>query len=157
MGGGLFTRGTFTMEGGSISGCTAEKKGNGVGLTLMGGDNPIFEISGDARVAPNNDVYVGSYCQKIKIVGDLTATTPVATITPGAYTGSPTVLVGESAKIKDNYLKFRLSDRDYSIKDDGTIEKGFTVFDNDDLDYVITKIASLESGSSQKVIITKNE
>ena len=156
MGGGLFTRGTFTMEGGSISGCTAEKKGNGVGLTLMGGDNPIFEISGDARVAPNNDVYVGSYCQKIKIVGDLTATTPVATITPGAYTGSPTVLVGESAKIKDNYLKFRLSDRDYSIKDDGTIEKGFTVFDNDDLDYVITKIASLESGSSQKVIITKN-
>jgi len=156
MGGGLFTRGTFTMEGGSISGCTAENVGNGVGLTYMGGDNPIFEISGDARVDPNNDVYVGSGCQKIKIVGDLTATAPVAKITPESYTGSPTVLVGDSTKIKNNYLKFMLSDRDYSIKDDGTIEKGFTVFDNDDLVTAISKINGLSSSQSLKINLAKD-
>lgn len=89
-GGGVYvtgdesTSGTFTMEGGTFSGNKATEKGNGAYV------NPCaFKMSGAAKFAEDNDVYlnaVGSLIPTITVAGSLTAESPVATITPSAYT-----------------------------------------------------------------------
>ncbi|MDE5613032.1 MAG: leucine-rich repeat protein, partial [Treponemataceae bacterium] len=105
-GGGVYLYiGTFTMTGGTISGCEAENGGGvytylSTTFTMSGGtissnkatykkgggvyNQGTFNMSGAAKVESDNDVYL--YVNKtICIAGSLMAESPVATITPYAY------------------------------------------------------------------------
>ena len=90
-GGGVAIIGTFSMSGGTIGGetedlaCTAEK-GGGVYVAYYNGTESAttFEMSGGAVISSNNDVYLAKEAS-IKVTGNLTGTTPVATITPNEY------------------------------------------------------------------------
>jgi hypothetical protein len=98
---------TVTMSGGVISGNTAGTTGNGVHV----GDNAeptVFKMSGGARIAPNNNVYLLSG-KTIEITGTLTGTRPVAVIKPEDTAGGAHILSPEnSALVSSNYLKFVL-------------------------------------------------
>lgn len=156
---------TFIMTGGSIYNNENESWGDkSLGAAVrVGGTNGTFEISGSASIPGGvngatgpgkNDVFLGG--KLITITNDLTADAPVATITPEAYPTSSIdvqVLDGTPALLNSSHNKFKLSDRDYSIKDDGYIEEGFTVFDNNDLATAITKIAGLSSSDTLKVTL----
>ena len=88
MGGGVFiANGSFTMEDGAISGNTATR-GSGVYISPAG----TFEMSGTAKIAEDNDVYFEGNDTTISVASDLTAESPVATITPSAYTAGTQVL-----------------------------------------------------------------
>ena len=90
-GGGVAIIGTFSMSGGTIGGetedlaCTAEK-GGGVYVAYYNGTESAttFEMSGGAVISSGNDVYLAKEAF-IKVTGNLTGTTPVATITPDEY------------------------------------------------------------------------
>ena len=90
-GGGVAIIGKFSMSGGTIGGetedlaCTAEK-GGGVYVAYYNGTESAttFEMSGGAVISSNNDVYLAKEAS-IKVTGNLTGTTPVATITPNEY------------------------------------------------------------------------
>ena len=88
MGGGVFiANGSFMMEDGAISGNTATR-GSGVYISPAG----TFEMSGTAKIAEDNDVYFEGNDTTISVASDLTAESPVATITPSAYTAGTQVL-----------------------------------------------------------------
>ena len=89
-GGGIFVRTsiTITMNGGTISGNNATDGGNGVFFDIASKLN----MSGTAKVENGNDIFFNGTASKISITGDLTAATPVATITPSAYTANRQVL-----------------------------------------------------------------
>ena len=89
-GGGIFVRTsiTITMNGGTISGNNATDGGNGVFFDIASKLN----MSGTAKVENGNDIFFNGTTSKISITGDLTAATPVATITPSAYTANRQVL-----------------------------------------------------------------
>ncbi len=74
----------FTMSGGTISGNTAPGKGGGVYVFSS------FAMSGSAKVAADNDVYL--MMNEIKVAGALSASSPVATITTWFYSASREVL-----------------------------------------------------------------
>ena len=107
-GGGIYSAGTLSITGGMISDCTA-KSGGGIyvydKLSMSGGtisgNNASYgkgaylsstgklNMSGTAQFAESDDVYIyasGSNIPTITITDTLTASTPVATITPSAYT-----------------------------------------------------------------------
>ena len=88
-GGGSIVFGTLTMSGGTISGNNASY-GKGAYLSSTGKLN----MSGTAQFAESDDVYYasGSNIPTITITGALSAATPVATITPSAYTANRQVL-----------------------------------------------------------------
>lgn len=113
-GGGIYSAGTLSITGGMISDCTA-KSGGGIyvydKLSMSGGtisgNNASYgkgaylsstgklNMSGTAQFAESDDVYIyasGSNIPTITITGALTAATPVATITPSAYTANRQVL-----------------------------------------------------------------
>ena len=73
----------FYMQGGEISGNTLQVGAGGSGVYV--GPSSYFAMSGDAKVASDNDVYLdekdANYA-KITIASTLTAESPVATITP---------------------------------------------------------------------------
>lgn len=98
-GGGVYVKenATFTMEGGTFSGNKATEKGNGAYV------NPCaFKMSGAAKFAEDNDVYlnaVGSLIPTITVAGSLTAESPVATITPSAYTDREVLSAGTGVTI----------------------------------------------------------
>lgn len=80
----------FTMKGGEISGNSAEYGG---GVAVDGS----FFMSGGAVISSKNDVYLAKEAS-IKVTGNLTGTTPVATITPNEYSTTWQVItVPESA------------------------------------------------------------
>ncbi|MDE7291166.1 MAG: autotransporter adhesin family protein [Treponemataceae bacterium] len=96
---GAINKAEFEMSGGMISGNKAVQNGRGVyvcsdtnnGVTAIG----TFMMSGMAKVAEDNDVRLyasGSAIPTITVAGDLTASSPVATITPSAYTANRQVL-----------------------------------------------------------------
>ena len=89
-GGGIFVRTsiTITMNGGTISGNNATDGGNGVFFDIASKLN----MSGTAKVENGNDIFFNGTTSKISITGDLSAATPVATITPSAYTANRQVL-----------------------------------------------------------------
>ncbi|MDR0442527.1 MAG: InlB B-repeat-containing protein [Treponema sp.] len=101
--------GKFTMTGGTISGNTTTA--NGGGVYVSGGGN--FTMSGNARVDPDNDVYL-STGRSITIGGVLNSTGTVATITPQTYAVGTQVLTG--AAVGTQYAKFAVT------KENGTIE-----------------------------------
>ena len=113
-GGGIYSAGTLSITGGMISDCTA-RSGGGIyvydKLSMSGGtisgNNASYgkgaylystgklNMSGTAQFAESDDVYIyasGSNIPTITITGALTAATPVATITPSAYTANRQVL-----------------------------------------------------------------
>ena len=124
-GGGVYVNmNTFEMTGGTIEGNTVDAGGQGTGVYVD--TTPTFKMKGNARVAPSNNVYL-CYGRKITIAGQITATSPVATITPAAYTGSPQVLDIEASPsptttLNAEYAKFRLPDTNYVINNSGIID-----------------------------------
>lgn len=107
-GGGVYVdnSGTFTMTGGTISGNTATYNGDGVYLYGV-----KLKMSGLAKVSENNDIYLSSNSQ-IQVTDALTATVPVATITPNAYTdGSQILSAGDGVTITRPICdQFKLTD-----------------------------------------------
>ncbi len=88
-GGGVsVSGGNFIMNGGSISKNTADSNGKGVYVVKHTNSDgmefsPTFNISGNACITEDNDVYLTAD-QKITITGNLSSET-VATITPQNY------------------------------------------------------------------------
>ena len=111
-GGGVYIyNGTLKMSSGTISGNTA--KGGKGGAVYVANDASTytgnFVISGDASIplgTTNNDVFL---CNAITIDGNLTATAPVATITPSIYDASAQVLIDGSGTVAGNYDKFAVT------------------------------------------------
>ena len=99
-GGGVFVSGgKFSMSGGKISSNICTYNGKGVSVYNLKIEetvkNATFEMSGGAYVNSNNDVYLANGTT-ITVTGNLTGTTPVATITPDEYSATRQVLVAES-------------------------------------------------------------
>ena len=96
------TNGGFAMSGGSIAGNTAPK-GKGV-LNAA-----IFSMSGSASVDTDNDVYLDNG-QKISVTADLTGTSPLAIITPAAYSAGSTVVAMAAGLSANAYVsKFEIA------------------------------------------------
>ena len=91
-GGGVYISSgtTFTMTGGTISGNKHGTSSNhefGDGIYVDG----TLNLSGTAYIAPYNDVYLTSG-NFVTIIGELTGTLPVATLTPNDYSDNRTML-----------------------------------------------------------------
>ena len=122
--------GTFTMNGGTISGNTA-KNGGGVCISADISGMGTFNMNGAASIPAGddgkNDVYLnasGTNIATICIAGVLTATTPVATITPSAYTEGMQVISlasGSGTTLAANCGKFELSQAGWKIDDEGKL------------------------------------
>ena len=122
---------TFTMTGGRIYNNEVQGGNNKGGAFRLGGDtnNGAIKISGSASIPSGvngvtgpgkNDVYLYG-TSKITITDDLTAATPIATITPAGYPGegsivSRQVLDGSEDLLSDNYDKFAVTPQS-----DGTV------------------------------------
>lgn len=122
---------TFTMTGGRIYNNEVQGGNNKGGAFRLGGDtnNGAIKISGSASIPGGvngvtgpgkNDVYLYG-TSKITITDDLTAATPIATITPAGYPGegsivSRQVLDGSEDLLSDNYDKFAVTPQS-----DGTV------------------------------------
>jgi hypothetical protein len=95
----------FVMSGGFITGNTAPL-GNGI---FVAAACDCFKMSGEARIAANNDVYLLNG-KTITIDGDLTEAAPVATITPQSPANGQQILTGEAAYLTQaNVERFALS------------------------------------------------
>ena len=88
---------TFTMTGGSFSKNTAQR-GKGAFVCKKDGSTGTLSMSGSAKFAESDDVYLYDAAPNtepaptITVAGGLTAASPVATITPSAYTAGRQVL-----------------------------------------------------------------
>ena len=149
-GGGVYVNmNTFEMTGGTIEGNTVDAGGQGTGVYVD--TTPTFKMKGNARVAPSNNVYL-CYGRKITISDTITATSPVATITPATCKMNVTVLGGTTALIEANNTKFALSDSTYTINEDGNVWKDdLTSLTEDDMR---TLIDSDDAKTSANTIIT---
>lgn len=97
-GGGVYVAGgEFIMNGGSISNNTVTENGKGKGVYVVKSNDidPLFEISGDASITEDNDVFLTNETT-ITVTGNLTSTDTVATITPNEYSTTRQVLVAGS-------------------------------------------------------------
>lgn len=104
--------GLFNMTGGKIQGnTTIGNKDYGSGVFVNGstqGYLGIFKISGNAVVVSDNDVYL-NYVAKITVTGELTGSTPVATITPSSYTAEKQVIQVEGVTFDSVIGKFSVT------------------------------------------------
>ena len=112
-GGGVYVSGgTFIMKGGSISNNTVTENGKGKGVHVVKSNNidSLFEISGDASITEDNDVYLAED-QKITITGELTFNGYVATITPANYAETVQVLAPgkDFALDEELVIKFKVT------------------------------------------------
>lgn len=151
-GGGVFAAGTVELLGGTITGNTVAADVNGSGVYVNSAQNDTFKMGGSAKVNSSNDVYL-SGSSKIIISGALTASTPVATITPATCTMNVPVLGGTDELIEANNTKFALSDSTYTIDKKGNVWK-------DDLTSLTltdmqTLIASEDAKTSSDLIMQK--
>lgn len=95
------SEGTFAMSGGSIAHNTAPK-GNGV----INADT--FNMSEDASINTDNGVYLQSG-KVINVTADLTGTSPLAIVTPAAYTAGSNVVTLAASLSADEYAsKFEI-------------------------------------------------
>lgn len=141
-GGGVFAAGTVELLGGIITGNTVAAGVKGSGVYVNSAPDDTFKMGGSAKVNSSNDVYL-SGSSKIIISRALTASAPVATITPATCTMNVTVL-SETANglIEANNTNFALSDSTYTINEDGNVWK-----DN---------LASLTLADMQTLIASEN-
>nr|WP_232502147.1 right-handed parallel beta-helix repeat-containing protein [Treponema vincentii] len=109
----------FNMSGGTISGNTlTETTGTGKGVefftesTEHGGIHyyTIMKMSGSAKVAQDNDVYVNE-SRTITVEGAL-ENNPAAVITPKTYGGDRQVLEGTAALLSSEHAKFKVTPKD---------------------------------------------
>lgn len=150
-GGGVFAAGTVELLGGIITGNTVAAGINGSGVYVNSAPNDTFKMGGSAKVNSSNDVYL-SGSSKIIISGALTASAPVATITPATCKMNVTVLGGTAALIEANNTKFALSDSTYTIDKKGNVWKDdLTSLTEDDMK---TLIASTDAKTSSDLIMT---
>ena len=149
---------TFNMTGGTITGnkvLGSYTEGAGVYVNVRNfGESCQFGMGGNAVIAADNDVYLPVfenddeyYNAPIIIMGDLTGEAPVATITPGEYIDSLQVLAAPSTIIKENYLKFAISNDDYTLGFNGELRPATYV---DDKKYAVYQI---EIGSQLNELI----
>ncbi|WP_027728412.1 hypothetical protein [Treponema sp. C6A8] len=136
-GGGIFVEagdiGTFKISGGKISYNTADnttenptdKKGGAIYTSRR------LDLKGKAYIpagtGSKNDVYLVSDTY-ILIEDTLSASSPVATITPSTYTNGTQVLYSSNALLSSNYSKFAVkkpsgSDKNWVIIADGSYGK----------------------------------
>lgn len=113
--------GTFTMSGGTISGCTA---GNGCGDGVYV-EKGTFTMNGGAVITSNNDVYL-TEDQKITITEKL-STNNVTTITPQSYAENKKVLdAGDDVKLSEQQVgMFKVTQSDKfktEITDEGCLK-----------------------------------
>ena len=97
-GGGLYiakSNTSVTIEGGTIRGNSADGKGNGIAIAYG-----YLKMKGNASVDSNNDVYLASG-KVITVTGALTGTTPIATITPAAWSRGTTVVQADGTNVTD--------------------------------------------------------
>lgn len=109
-GGVCVSGGTFKMYDGSISNNTVSSKGKGVYVVKSNGINSLFEISGNAYIEDNNDVYLTAD-QKITITGELTSDS-VATITPQNYEEVQVLAAGTGITLSEQVEKFKVTETD---------------------------------------------
>ncbi len=130
-GGGIYMNGgTLEVTDCEISGNTTSS-GNGGGVFVSGG---TFTMSGAAKVAADNDIYLnhsGANYATIQVAGALTAASPIATITLDAYTEDRTLLsAGDGVTITQTICdKFALapdpsSSKEWRLVPDGTDAHG---------------------------------
>ncbi|MEL3912626.1 beta strand repeat-containing protein [Treponema pedis] len=117
-GGGVHVEagGTFNMQGGTITACTATVNGGGVYVA----SGSTFTMSGSAKVYENNDVYLAGN-SKITVNGTLT-NKPAAKITPADYTDGRVLATGTAAE-KANFTvspkegkKYRYTKQNNAVK-----------------------------------------
>ena len=129
-GGVCVSGGKFIMNGGSISNNTANNNGSGVYVAKKTNSdgapfNPTFNISGDASITKDNDVYL-TKDQKITIAGKLTSD-HVARITPQNYAENKKVLdAGDDIKLSEQQVgMFKVTQSDKfktEITDEGCLK-----------------------------------
>jgi len=127
-----------TIEGGTISGNTSNNNGGAIwnksgtvniicsnitDNTTAKLGNAIYNdgtltVKDKAFVDKNNDVYL-PVTRTVQVIGELTGTAPIMTITPSVCAEGTTVLTGDY--VSQGYLFFALSDPNYTIIEDGTI------------------------------------
>ena len=138
-GGGVYLAGssasgnTFTMEGGTVSGNTAQNtQGNGAFVC----PDCALNMSGKAQFAKDDDVYLYAYDNStiptITVAGSLTAASPVATITPSAYTAGRQVLSADGVMLYNSGCnKFAVTPdsdgADWSIAPDASYKAGMLI------------------------------
>ncbi|QOW60562.1 right-handed parallel beta-helix repeat-containing protein [Treponema pedis] len=121
-GGGVHVEagGTFNMQGGTITNCTAT--GNGKGVHVASGGT--FAMSGSAKVDQNNDVYLPTGT-KITVNGALNLQGgKAACITPQTYTDGTKVLDGSA--VGSEHGKFIVTPEgttEWSIDSSGNLTK----------------------------------
>ncbi len=128
-GGGVYVSGgKFIMNGGSISNNTVTENGKGKGVHVVKSNDidPLFEISGDASITEDNDVYLANETT-ITVTGNLTSTDTVATITPNEYSISRQVLVAGSGviftdKIVNRFLVTQENGNEWYVTVNGNLQ-----------------------------------
>jgi len=136
-GGGVYVSGgTFKMNGGSISNNTVTDYGSGVYVVKSNGINSLFEISGEAYIEDNNDVYL-TKDQKITITGNLSTTGIVARITPENY----------AEKYEENYKEVQVLAAGEGITlTEQQVEKfNVTKYNNNNVETKITETGFLKN------------
>jgi hypothetical protein len=121
-GGGIWSNGTVTFNGGTIK---TNSAATGKGVYVAGG---TFGMRGNALVDADNDVYLkylATNLARITITDSLSssynASNPAATITAGeAYIGAQ-VLAGTASLISSNRARFALNNAGYGIDSNGKL------------------------------------
>lgn len=117
--GGIYnSMGTIRLSGGAILHNSTSNNKCGIVSAGAGGIVPAIEIKNDAVV---DEVHLLS--GTVTITGDLTGTSPVATISlpDDKYIVGTQVLEGTADLIAANYKKFKMANKCYSIDDKGCL------------------------------------
>lgn len=155
-GGGIYNSGSLFLSGGEISsnrgtfgggiyniGTLGLNKTAIVNNTARAGSavyqNGIMNVSGEAWIEENNDVYLPEVGKVITVTGPLTSKKTVALITPSAYTLGRTCVRASYNKEKGSgvYQKFNLSPHAFYLLRPGDYQSGGA--DTADTDVVISR------------------
>ena len=123
-GGGVYIKDTFKFTGGTITENTASL---GAGI-FSEKSSTTLEMSGNARVTNDNDIYLYNNGVITITGGALTGTVPVARITPATYSGTTKVLDGIA--VGSNYTKFAVTPQtspapqEWTVGGNGRLKQG---------------------------------
>ena len=123
-GGGVYIKDTFKFTGGTITENTASL---GAGI-FSEKSSTTLEMSGNARVTNDNDIYLYNNGVITITGGALTGTAPVARITPATYSGTTKVLDGIA--VGSNYTKFAVTPQtspapqEWTVGGNGRLKQG---------------------------------